>query len=178
MRESRGGPPKGGQAGFTLVELIIALALSVVVATALVQIVLTSARASNTAIGRIEASSQIRSFESRAYDDFARSSMPPVGACGTDSSNQCHTAPIVLHGYQASNAASPSISSVQVTYVWDGSAFLDRQTGSASTHLGTSVTGFSWYEDSATNTVVIEITITVLSYSESQAFQFYPRLSP
>lgn len=167
-----------GQAGYTLVELIIALAISVFVATALTSVVFSSAKASNIAIGRIEASSQIRSFEMRAYDDFASSSLPALGGgCGDQASDPCTTTPIVLDLQQASNSASPTISPVQVTYVWDGSANLDRQVAGNATHLGTSVTAFSWYEDSSTNSVVVQVTVTVLSYSETQTFTFYPRVS-
>lgn len=165
------------QSGFTLVELIIALAISVVVATALVEIVLTTATASNVAFGRVEASSQIRSFELRAESDFARSSLPSLSGCGSGPGSPCSTAPIVLTGLQASNSTSPTTSLVTVTYAWDGTANLDRSVGGSSTRLGTSVTSFSWYEDSTTNTVVIEMTVTVLSYSESQSFVFYPRVS-
>jgi prepilin-type N-terminal cleavage/methylation domain-containing protein len=169
-------PRKRGQEGFTLVELIIALAISLFVATALTSVVLSSVRASNIAVGRIEASSEIRAFQMRAYDDIAASSMPTLGACGSSQSNPCTTAPIVLKGVRASNSISPTISSATVTYTWDGSANLARQSGGSTTTLGTNVTGFSWYEDSTTNTVVIEMTVTVLSYSESQTFSFYPRL--
>ena len=167
----------GGQGGFTLIELIISLAIGLFVATALTSVVLTSVTASNVAFGRIEASGQIRAFEMRAYDDFASSTLPALNGCGDMPSDACTTTPIVLNTQQASNSASPTISLVQVTYVWDGSAFLDRQAGGGSAHMGTSVSAFSWYEDSNTNQVVVEMTVTVLSYSESQTFRFYPRVS-
>jgi prepilin-type N-terminal cleavage/methylation domain-containing protein len=172
-------PRTSGQAGFTLIELIIASAISLIVASALVEVILTSVTASNIAFGRVEASSQIRTFETRAYDDFALSSMPDIGGlgCGNSSTNPCTTSPIVLNGLQASNSTSPTASPVQITYAWDGATFLDRSVGGSSTELGTTVTGFSWYEDSTTNTVVVQMTVTEPSYSETQTFWFYPRVA-
>jgi prepilin-type N-terminal cleavage/methylation domain-containing protein len=163
-----------GQAGYTLVELIIAMAIGLFVATALTSVMLTSVRASNVAIGRIEASSQIRTFEMRAYDDFASSQLPGPASC--DATNQCST-PIVLDGFAVTNATPPVASPITVTYAWDGTANLDRQVGSNTTHMATDVTAFSWYVDPASRTVVVQMTVTVLSYSESQTFVFHPRLN-
>jgi len=173
-------PSRKGQAGFTLIELIIATAIGLVVATALVQVILTSVTATNIAFGRIEASSQIRAFETRAYDDFTLSSMPAIGGlgCGNSSANPCTTTPIVLNGLQASNSTSPTPSAVQVTYAWDGAAFLDRSAGGSSTELGTNVTDFSWYEDASSHTVVVQMTVSEPAYSETQTFWFYPRVTP
>lgn len=174
-------PNHRGQAGFTLVELIITSAISVVVLSALASVVLTTFRAGTVATGRIEASSQIRTFELRAYDDFARSGVPPTAGCGASSSNPCTTSAIVLSGLQVSNSTQPVPANYSVTYAWDGSAFLDRRVGSgAPAHMATSVTAFSWYVDQSggSPTVVVSLTVTVLNYSESQTLRFYPRLNP
>jgi len=168
---------RNGQAGFTLVELLVSLALSLFVVTALTSVVFTSVRASNVAIGRIEASGQIRNFQLRADDDFAGSAAPSPSGCGIQPEPACQTAPIVLNGVQVSNSTSPIPSPVTITFLWDGSANLDRIVGSNSTHMATSVTAFSWYVDSSTQTVVVQITVTVLSYSESQTLVFHPRLT-
>jgi len=160
-----------GEAGYTLVELIVAMAIGLFVASALTSVVLTSVRASNISIGRIEASSQIRTFQLRAEDDFASSTAPFAGGC------PCTTTPIVLQGFQVSSGTLLAPSPVTITYRWDGSANLDRTVGSNSTHLATSVTNFSWDVDPATQNVVIHMTVTVLSYSESQTFVFHPRLT-
>jgi prepilin-type N-terminal cleavage/methylation domain-containing protein len=157
------------QDGFTLIEVIIASAITVIVMTGLTSVVLTSMRAFNTASSRVEASDQIRSFELRANDDFARGGMP-AGSC------PCTTTPIVLTGLQASNSAPPVPGPYTVTYTWDGSAFLDRYVGSSSTRLATNVTAFSWNQ--AGRSVVVSMTVTVKGYSESQTFRFYPRLNP
>jgi len=164
-----------GQAGFTLVELLVALALSVIVMSALTSVVFTSVRAANTSIGRVEASSQIRTFQLRADDDFASSTVPPPNGC-TSLATACKT-PLVLSAIQVSNATPPVPSSESVTYSWDGSANLNRTVGPSSTHLATSVTNFWWYVDSASGTVVVQLTVTVLSYSETQTFLFHPRLN-
>ena len=170
----------GGQAGYTLVELIIALAISGLLLTALTSVILTAVRANATASNRVEASGQIRSFQSFAGDDFARSAPPAGGACGTQAT-PCTTEPIVLVGTQVSNSNQPVGAQVQVTYTWDGSSFVDRQIGAGeAVHAATDVSAFSWYVDSsaAHSTVVVSLTVTVGSYSESQTFRFYPRVNP
>ena len=157
------------QDGFTLVEVIIASAITVIVMTGLTSVVLTSMRAFNTASSRVEASNQIRNFELRANDDFAHGGMP-AGSC------PCTTAPIVLAGQEASNSNTPVPGPYTVTYTWDGSASLDRWVGSSSTRLATNVTAFSWNQ--AGRSVVVSMTVTVKGYSQSQTFRFYPRLNP
>ena len=172
-------PRLDGQAGYTLVELIIALAISGFLMVALTSVVLTSVGAANTASSRVEASSEIRSFQSFAADDFARSGVPD--GSGGSASSPCTTQPIVLGGTQVSNSASPVGSTLLVTYTWDGSAFVDRQAGSGeSIHVATDATAFSWYVDStaAHPTVVVSLTVTVGAYSETQTFRFYPRVNP
>lgn len=162
------------QGGYTLVEVIITAAIGLVVMSALTSVVLTSYRAWLTASSRVEASSQVRSFEFVAYDDFAQSALPS-GNC--TSSAPC-TRPIVLVGQQASNAWPPSIAATTVTYTWDGVSFLDRQIQGVSTrHAASGVTAFSWYVDGGTS-VVVDLTVTMGSYSETQALRFYPRVQP
>jgi prepilin-type N-terminal cleavage/methylation domain-containing protein len=169
-----------GQGGYTLVELIIALAIGGLLMTAITSVVLTSVRAANIATSRVEASSQIRSFQTFANDDFARSGTPDGGSCGTQAT-PCTTQPVVLTGTQVSNSVQPVGSTVQVTYTWDGSSFVDRQVGTGpSIHAATDVSTFSWYVDksAAHPTVVVSLTVTVGAYSESQTFRFYPMVNP
>jgi prepilin-type N-terminal cleavage/methylation domain-containing protein len=169
------------QGGYTLIEVIITTALGLVVMTALTSVVLTTARAAKVAEGRIEASSQVRSLELRAYDDFARSGLPATSGCGNSVANACRTSPIVLTGFQVTNSTQPVPAGYTVTYQWDGSAFVDRRVGSGSpTHTATNVTAFSWFIDGTApnQTVVVNLTVTVFSYSESQTLRFYPRLNP
>jgi len=165
----------GRQGGFTLVELIVALAIGALLMVAVTSVVLTSGRATTVATSRVEASGQIRNFEFFAYDDFARSSLPSAGSCVA--ATPC-TGPLTLSGTQVSNT-NPVPSTVQVTYTWDGSNFLDRSvstTGTA-THAATNVSAFSWYVD-PNATVVVSLTVTVQAYSESQTFRFLPRMNP
>jgi len=169
------------QGGFTLVEVLVSLSLSLIVMTALTSIVLTSWRAWTTASGRVEASSQIRQFEFTAGDDFAQSAPPALpGGCGTSTSSPCTTQPIVLVGTRAANVPNPAVTSnYKVQYVWDGASSLDRVVGgNAPVHAATEVTSFSWYVQGAGQheTVIVTLTVTELGYSETQTLLFYPRL--
>jgi prepilin-type N-terminal cleavage/methylation domain-containing protein len=172
------------QGGYTLIELLIASALGLFVMTGLTSVVLTTWRAGQTATSRIEASGQIRNFEFEASDDFALSSLPIPTGCAATVASPC-TTPIVLHGVQASNATSPATSPYQVTYAWDGSDVLQRQVQvgagpSINFNAATGVTAFSWYLDGSGShqTVVVTISITVQSYTETQTFRFFPRVNP
>jgi prepilin-type N-terminal cleavage/methylation domain-containing protein len=168
------------QGGYTLVEVLITIALTALLMTALTSVVFTSVRAVDVASSRVEASSQIRNFQYFADDDFAQSAVPVGGSCGTPST-PCSTQPVVLSGTQVTNSVQPAGSAVVVTYTWDGSNFLDRQVSAGPPiHAATNVSAFSWYVDTTASrpTVVVSITVTVSSYSESQTFRFYPRVSP
>ena len=165
------------QGGYTLVEVMIALALSSLLMGVLISVILTSTRAVSTATSRVEASGQIRNFMFTAYDDFAQSGIPSGIGCGTPSA-PCTTQPLVLSGTAASNSAAPTFTTYQVTYTWDGSDFLDRQFGSnGPTHAATNVTAYSWYVDTS-STVVVSLTVTVGTYQQSQTFRFLPRFNP
>lgn len=170
------------QQGFTLVELLVSTAIGVIVLTALTSVVFTSWRGWLTATGRVEASSQIRSFQSFAYDDFAQSALPPVpsGCAGTQAS-PCTVEPIVLTGSRVANAPNPAVNfNYQVTYVWDGAGDVDRIVANTPpVHAATGVATFSWYEQGLPphQTVVITLSVTEESYTETQTFEFYPRLN-
>lgn len=165
------------QGGFTLVEVIVASAIGTLLMVGLTSVVLTSVRAVTVANSRVEASSQIRSFEFFAYDDFARSAVPPSQACG----NSPWTCPIVLNGLQAAAPNPDLASSLQVTYLWDsGRQVILRQVGAnMATLVAIDVSSFSWYLQpyQGRNAVVVNLTVTVQSYSEYQALQFFPRLT-
>ena len=177
-------PPLGryvcSQNGYTLIELIIATSIGAVLLVGLSSIILTSVRAGTTASSRVQASGQIRSFEFFAGDDFARSSVPITSECGTPD-NPCTTQPIVLAGTQVSNSTRPVPAAYAVSYTWGQSGFIDRQVGvNPSQHAAGDVSSFSWYvEGSSPNqSVVVNLTVTVSGYSESQTLRFYPRISP
>lgn len=153
------GPSKS-QSGYTLVELIITVALGALLMSALTSVIFTATQGTNIAMSRVEASSQIRNFQQFAYDDFAQSNIWGLSGCT-----------------KASPCNSP-ISVGPVSYTWDQSTnFLDRATSQVTSHAATNVTAFSWYVDS-NSTVVVSITVTVQDYRESQVFRFYPRLNP
>ena len=170
------------QGGFTLVELLVASAIGLIVMTGLTSLLLTTWRAGTIASSRVLASSQIRNFQSEAYEDFALSAVPDQAGCGTPP----FTCPIRLNGAQASNVPTPVINrNYQVTYTWDqANQMLDRAIGNgAARHAATNVSLFSWYLAGAppNQTVVVKITVTmptVPPYSETQNLQFYPRVSP
>ena len=183
------------QGGYTLIEVVIACAIAAVLMSGLSSVILTSVRAASTAASRVQASSQIRNFQFRAYDDFASSGVPVLPAgCGTRSS-PCTTQPLTLIGVQVTNSAVPVPSTSQVTYSWDGTEFLDRRVqGHPPRHAATGVSDFSWYLDNSSGnpTIVMSLTVTVPSpnsvglgsaflgdpYSESQSLRYYPRLIP
>lgn len=170
----------GGQAGYTLVEVVIAAAIGAVVLSALTSVILTSVRATDTASSRVEASAEIRNFEFFAYDDFAGGQVQGGVSCTQQS--PCSTQPLVLSGTRVSNTNPPIPGGSTVSYAWDGSTFLDRtlSVSGSSIHVATDVSAFSWYVDTSGSfpTVVIQLSVTVRNYSESQNFLFYPRVNP
>jgi hypothetical protein len=147
---------------------MVASAIGAMLMTGLTSVILTSVRATSTASNRIEASSQIRSFQYFAYDDFARSQVP--AACPGQPPPGC----LVLQG------STPTALGYKVMYTWDGSSFLDRQVvGSGPPHhVASNVTAFAWSIEGTfpKKTCVITLTVKVGSYAESQAFLFYPQL--
>jgi prepilin-type N-terminal cleavage/methylation domain-containing protein len=166
------------QKGYTLVEVVITCAIGAVLMSALTSVVLTSFRAATVATSRIEASGQIRNFQFYAYDDFAGSGIPDPSTCAAPPAS-CS---IVLSGTQVSNSSTPTPSPYSVTYSWNGAAGtpLDRTIGGNSKHVATSVIAFSWSIDGSTpfRTLVVNLTVKVQDYSESQTWRFYPRVNP
>ena len=165
------------QSGYTLIELLVASAIGLIVITGVGSLVLTTWRAAAVATSRVEASSQVRSFQFRASDDFALSGLPTLSNCDPGSPPPCT---IALSGLQASNAATPIPVAYSVTYTWDG-ANVDRQVGSnPPSHAATDVTAFSAVITGAApnQTVVITMTVTVQAYAQTQSLQFYPRVNP
>jgi prepilin-type N-terminal cleavage/methylation domain-containing protein len=168
------------QAGFTLVELLIASALGFIVMSGLTSVVLTTYRASQTASSRVEASGQILGFQQTASDDFATSSLPvPPGGCGT-SSAPCTHDPINLRGCKMTNLATPSPQLRTVSYTWPaGSDLVNRKVGAGSASpAATSVTAFSWYVDGTApyQSVVVSLSVTLGTVSQSQTMRFLPRV--
>lgn len=167
------------QSGFTLIEVVISAAIGAVLLGALVSVIFTAYRGISVATSRIEASSQIRSFQSFAYEDFARSDASKLSGACTPSS-PCTTQPLALDGTQVSNSSPPVASpDFQVTYTWDQTnQRLERQVaGSGATFdAATNVTSFTWYVD-ANATVLVSLTVTVGNYKESQTFRFLPRMN-
>jgi len=168
-------PPRlRGQAGFTLVELLIASALGVLVMTALAQVVLTTYQANQVATSRVDAAGQIRNFQQTAYDDFASSALPAApSGCGT-SAQPCTQNPIQLQGCALSSAGAPQKRSV--SYAWSsGSGVVDRKVGATTVSPAASnVTAFAWYLDG--QTVVVSLTVKVHTITQSQTMRFYPRI--
>jgi hypothetical protein len=133
-------------------------------------------RAASTAQSRVEASSQIRSFQSGAYEDFALSGAPTLTNCAPASPPPCT---ILLSGLQF-DPVLQTAGSVQIAYLWNGTT-VDRTFGSNPPHhIASSVTAFSAsVSGTAPNqTVVLTITVTVQAYTETQTMLFYPRMNP
>jgi prepilin-type N-terminal cleavage/methylation domain-containing protein len=174
------------QAGYTLIEVIIASALGLLVMSAMTSVVLTSVLAANTATGRVEASTQVRNFQQSAYDDFALSSSPsiPSGCSGTAGS-PCTYQALVLQGSRMPNTVNGAAALYSVTYTWDPvqHSVTRAVTGVSTRTTSENVTAYSWYVDGsgAYPSVVVSMTVTIASYNtsyaESQTLRFYPRVT-
>jgi prepilin-type N-terminal cleavage/methylation domain-containing protein len=173
------------QAGYTLIELIVASAIGLMVMGALTSVVLTMSLSTNTAIGRVEASAQIRNFQLTAYDDFSLSKPPTPTGCGT-AGFPCTTQDMILAGSRMPNPIGSVAAPFTARYTWDSSQqTLTRYVGSASRVAASGVAAYSWYVDpgeaGAHPVVVVSMTITIAfyntSYSESQTLLFYPRVT-
>ena len=170
------------QAGYTLVELIIAMAIGAMVLGALTSIVVTTALSTNLATSRVDASNQVRNFQLTAYDDLALSNLPTPSGCGTQS-NPCTSQPMVLQGHRVPNLASPMPpASYTVTYTWDAiQQTVIRQVAGVNRTVADGVTAYSWYIDGTgtSQAVVVNITVTINSYnatySDAKTFRFWPR---
>jgi prepilin-type N-terminal cleavage/methylation domain-containing protein len=171
------------QAGFTLIELMIASALGLMVMAALASVVLTSVISDNTAMGRIEASAQIRNFQATTYDDFVLARAPVPSSCGT-SGNPCTSEELILRGLRVPNVVGGVAVPDTVRYAWDpGQQQVIRYWGSSSRIVASNVTTYSWYVDQSGGnpSLVVSMTVTIPSYnatySESQTLRFYPRIT-
>lgn len=172
------------QAGYTLIELIIATTIGLVVMGALTSVVLTTMIGINTATSRVEASAQVRNFQLTAYDDFALSRPPAPTGCGTIAS-PCTTQDLVLQGSRMPNQAVGGVATpYMVRYTWDPSKkVVTRFAGASSRVAAGNVTEYSWYLDATGDhpSVVVSMTVTIAfyntSYSESQTLRFYPRVT-
>jgi prepilin-type N-terminal cleavage/methylation domain-containing protein len=180
--------PRNTQAGFTLIELIIATAIGLVVMAGLTSIVFTAYRADRQATSRVEAAGQIRTFEQSAFRDFALSSLPQAPpTCGTQAT-PCTQDPIQLSGCSIisnDGGATHVWQSHKVTYTWNNTTqVVTRDVGSGVTFPAASnVSAFSWYvAGTAPNqSVVVTITVTVAwaqgsPYTQSQVLRFYPHM--
>ncbi len=174
---------RNSQAGFTLIELVIATAIGLVVMSALTSVVLTTVIADNTAIAHVEASSQVRNFQFNAYDDFVQARPPAPTGCGTPGT-PCTTQDLTLQGSKVPNQVGGVAVPYTVRYAWDsGQRTVTRYAGPSSRVVASNVTAYSWYIDStgAKPTVVINLTVTIASYnvtySDSQTLLFYPRVA-
>jgi prepilin-type N-terminal cleavage/methylation domain-containing protein len=172
------------QAGFTLVELLVATAIGTLVMGALTSIILTTALSTNVATSRIDASNQVRSFQLTAYDDVALSAIPSPSGCGTEA-NPCTTQAIDLQGIRMPNVDTGVAAPYSVSYIWDPTTHtVSRQVGGGPDRtVATGVTSFAWYIDGggAHPVIVVSLTVTIAtynaSYSESQTLRFYPRVT-
>lgn len=171
------------QAGYTLIELIVASAIGLMVMGALTSVVLTMALGANTATSRVEASAQIRNFQLTAYDDFAMGRPPSPVGCGTPVS-PCTTQDMILDGSHMPNLTGAVATPYTVRYTWDRSqGVVTRFVGITSRVAASGVTSYSWYVDSSGAHPVVVVSMTVVvsfyntSYAESQTLLFYPRVT-
>lgn len=181
MKESR----RRAQAGYTLIEMLVATTIGALVMGALTSVIVTTAESTNVATSRVDAANQVRSFQLTAHDDMALSGVPQPTGCGTAPSNPCTTQAIVLQGSRMSNQAAGTPSAYAVSYTWDPVAkvIVRQVVGGPRRTVSTDVSSFSWYVDSTDGhpAVVVTLTVTFNSYnntfSESQSLRFYPRVT-
>jgi prepilin-type N-terminal cleavage/methylation domain-containing protein len=166
------------QAGFTLIELIIASTIGVLVMGALGSVVVTSMIAVNTANARVETSTQVRNFQFSAADDVALARAPAPTGCGTPVT-PCTTQDLVLQGSRVPNQDMGVAAPYTIRYAWDPNRKLvTRYAGTSSRVTSTNVTAYSWYIErgGSVPSVVVSMTVTVAAYdtvySESQTFRF------
>jgi prepilin-type N-terminal cleavage/methylation domain-containing protein len=171
------------QAGYTLIELMIATSIGLIVMGALTSVVLTTALGANVATSRVEAAAQVRNFQLTAYDDFALSRPPATAGCGTQAL-PCQTEEMVLRGDRMPNQVTGVAAPYTVRYLWDRARQVITRTVDVTSRVAASnVTAYSWYIDSSGDhpSVVINMTVTVAFYNtqyrESQTLRFYPRIS-
>ncbi len=171
------------QAGFTLIELVIATALGVLVLGAIASVVVTTTMADNTARARIEASAQVGTFQAFADDDFVLARAPAPSGCGT-SVSPCTTQDLVLQGSRVPNVTGGAPAPYLVRYGWDpGQQQVTRYAGASSVVVASNVRAYSWYVDRSSGkpTVVVRMTVTIVTYnatySQSQTFLFSPRIT-
>jgi prepilin-type N-terminal cleavage/methylation domain-containing protein len=169
----------GNQAGYTLIELVIATALGVIVTGALTSVVLTGVMAANSATSRVEASGEIRNFELAAYDDFALSRLPVDPDCAK--SKPCTVKPLELNGFTKPATRGNKAPVKKVTYTWKSGLRPQVVTREAESNrvVASNVTAFGWYLEGPT--VVVQLTVTVRFYNashvQSQTLRFYPRVT-
>lgn len=181
MIESR----RRAQAGYTLVEVLVATTIGALVMGALTSVILTTALSTNVATSRVDAANQVRSFQLTAHDDMALSTVPQPSGCGSAQSSPCTTEAIVLQGSRMSNQAAGTASPYAVSYTWDpaNKVIVRQVTGGPSRTVATNVSSFSWYVDSTDGhpAVVVNLTVTFDSYnnafSQSQSLRFYPQVT-
>ena len=171
------------QAGFTLIEVVIASALGLMVMGALTSVVLTTVLSDNIASARVQASAQVRNLQFTSYDDFVHARAPVPSGCGT-SGNPCTTQDLVLQGNRMPNDVGAVAAPDTVRYAWNPSLqVVTRYTGISSRVVASNVTAYSWYVDGsgANPSLVISVTVTIPSsnatYSQSQTLRFYPRIT-
>ena len=162
-----------------MIELLVAMAIGVLILSALTSVLLTTYRADQAAINRIEVSGELRNFQQTAYDDFASSALPaPPGGCGT-SSQPCTQDAINLQSCALSSAAAPT--KRVVAYQWiSATQVIQRQVGSITVNsAANNVTAFAWYVDGAApnQSVVVSLTVQQKGITQSQTMRFYPRVA-
>jgi type II secretory pathway pseudopilin PulG len=184
MRATELAARRRSQAGYTLIELIIANAIGLMVMGAMTSVVLTMVLGGNVATSRVQASAQIRNFQLTAYDDFALSRPPVTNSCGTGVNNPCTTQDMVLTGDRMPNQIGGVAAPFTARYTWDPTKSLVRRfVGVASRVVASDVKSYSWYVDSSAEhpVVVVSMSVTIgfynTAYTESQSLLFYPRVT-
>jgi hypothetical protein len=78
------------------------------------------------------------------------------------------------------NSATPSLQSRTIAYAWNkGTQSIDRNVNAAPVNsVASGVTKFAWYIDGVapSQSVVVTMTVTITTYSQTQTLRFHPRV--
>jgi prepilin-type N-terminal cleavage/methylation domain-containing protein len=159
------------QAGYTLVEILLAMGISTLLMAGLGLVIYTLFKANNTSDSRLQASSQIRTFQLAFHDDVAHNAGTIVCA------NPCTT--LTLSGSRYNQGATGPCS-LTVTYAYPSPSplLISRSVGGKTTQVARNVKAFA-ATVGADNSVTVTLTVQdpTGSFTETQVLYFDPRPS-
>lgn len=173
------------QAGFTLVEMMIASAMGAIVMGALSSVVWLATSSNASVDPRLQASGQVRNLQTALNADLTSARPAPLADSGCTQSVPCTTFPIQVRGPivpARTGLAQPDPVAHYVTYCYiPAGSVVERFAGTLTACPGAAGSGqavarrlssFSWYYTGTS--VVVSVSATVGSYSTGQVLLFNP----